>query len=198
MINPISDNIEYLAQKTAEIDDDDPSNTRWHTILRKMSIIGTPESINSGTRETKDVIVEDTTLPAVQEFIERNTNDEISCIENSIETNREMSFETGKSRRLSISVLVYFLLKIDAKLQWKRSFEKIKMINHMRKYTDVDTISKLPLAPYYPPAFIPPYLALFSKDEYGRKPVSNPKRSKASSLLTKAKQSHRSCLMHYL
>ncbi|KAG1511951.1 hypothetical protein G6F47_007715 [Rhizopus delemar] len=152
MINPISDNIEYLAQKTAEIDDDDPSNTRWHTILRKMSIIGTPESINSGTRETKDVIVEDTTLPAVQEFIERNTNDEISCIENSIETNREMSFET------------------DAKLQWKRSFEKIKMINHMRKYTDVDTISKLPLAPYYPPAFIPPYLALFSKDEYGRKP----------------------------
>ncbi|EIE79586.1 hypothetical protein RO3G_04291 [Rhizopus delemar RA 99-880] len=60
----------------------------------------------------------------------------------------------------------------DAKLQWKRSFEKIKMINHMRKYTDVDTISKLPLAPYYPPAFIPPYLALFSKDEYGRKPCA--------------------------
>jgi hypothetical protein len=98
MINPISDNIEYLAQRTTEIDDDDPSSTRWHTILRKMSIKGTPESINSGTRETKDVIVEDTTLPAVQEFIERNTNDEISCIENSIETNREMSFETGKSR----------------------------------------------------------------------------------------------------
>ncbi|CAO3699468.1 unnamed protein product [Rhizopus microsporus] len=53
-----------------------------------------------------------------------------------------------------------------------RSFEKIRMINHFKSAPSSGTgvISKLPLAPYYPAAFIPLYLTLLSKDEYGRKP----------------------------
>ncbi|KAI9253220.1 hypothetical protein BY458DRAFT_521986 [Sporodiniella umbellata] len=57
-------------------------------------------------------------------------------------------------------------------MQWTASFEKAKPINHMRLHTAIgtDMISKLSLAPYYPPAVLPPYLSLLLKDERGRKP----------------------------
>ncbi|KAI8981744.1 hypothetical protein BDF20DRAFT_911999 [Mycotypha africana] len=61
-----------------------------------------------------------------------------------------------------------------AKLQWSRTFEKIKVVNsfgHHRRRSSVapHLLSKQPLAPYYPSAFIPGYLSLMCKDEHGRK-----------------------------
>ncbi|KAG2237483.1 hypothetical protein INT48_005516 [Thamnidium elegans] len=68
-----------------------------------------------------------------------------------------------------------------AKLQWAKTFEKIKVVNSIghhqssqqrRNSIAPHTITKQPLAPYYPAAFTPGYLSLLCRDEHGRKPVA--------------------------
>lgn len=67
-----------------------------------------------------------------------------------------------------------------AKLQWAKTVEKLKVVNsighyphhsqHRRNSIAPHTITKQPLAPYYPAAFTPAYLHLMCRDEHGRKP----------------------------
>ncbi|KAI9261025.1 hypothetical protein EDC94DRAFT_610604 [Helicostylum pulchrum] len=66
-----------------------------------------------------------------------------------------------------------------AKLQWAKTFEKIKVVNSIGHQQSIQqrrnsvaphTITKQPLAPYYPAAFTPGYLSLLCRDEHGRKP----------------------------
>lgn len=70
MINPISDNMAYISQMAA--DTDDFNNGRWHTLLRKMSVIATPEQSITGTTETLEKsIVEEVNLPTVEECLDQ-------------------------------------------------------------------------------------------------------------------------------
>lgn len=66
-----------------------------------------------------------------------------------------------------------------AKLQWAKTFEKIKVVNTIghqnsqrKNSVAPHTITRQPLAPYYPAAFTPGYLSLLCRDEHGRKAVS--------------------------
>ncbi|KAG2212699.1 hypothetical protein INT47_000676, partial [Mucor saturninus] len=65
-----------------------------------------------------------------------------------------------------------------AKLQWAKTFEKIKVVNTINQLQQNSqrknsvaphTITRQPLAPYYPAAFTPGYLSLLCRDEHGRK-----------------------------
>jgi len=65
-----------------------------------------------------------------------------------------------------------------AKMQWAKTFEKIKVVNSLggnnqrRSSSAHYTTTRQPLAPYYPSAFTPGYLSLMCRDEHGRKAVS--------------------------
>jgi hypothetical protein len=84
-----------------------------------------------------------------------------------------------KKKVMGRQLIFFFLIYIGskAKLQWTKSFEKLKIVNSLnlhqrRSSTAYYTTTKQPLAPYYPAAFTPAYLSLMCRDEHGRKPVS--------------------------
>ncbi|KAI7901029.1 uncharacterized protein BX663DRAFT_516053 [Cokeromyces recurvatus] len=63
-----------------------------------------------------------------------------------------------------------------AKVHWAKGFEKIKVVNAIASHSRRTSTSaqhlmttKYPLAPYYPSLFMPGYLSLMCRDEYGRK-----------------------------
>ncbi|RCI05439.1 hypothetical protein CU098_003386, partial [Rhizopus stolonifer] len=163
--------MEHIGQKPTE--SDEFGNNRWYTILRKMSMKGTPEEIISGTegKFPEKPITEDSTLPTVQECIGKEGYEIVtSYFENPFGIESNITIDS--QMKISADIHPFESEKSKAKLQWTKSFEKIKMMNHLKEHTatGTNTISNLPLAPYYPPAVLPPYLCLISKDEYGRKP----------------------------